>query len=342
MSEQIYHNAELEHYYNYDQLFFRSCGVALGKVMSKTIRWINYFEDKKIRVLCPFYYQYLQENFVIDTFVDDILGERIELDTTQRPRGIIRMTNFSPVSTEFANPNQYLSQKVNVNNNLRNIISKVRAIPININYDIEIHVASQGDVEKAYKKILYSLHNWKFFRFDYFGLPIDANFELPDGSSIENIAPDSIDFNQTDRFPTIKYSLEVRTYFPIFKVDSDDLQVCDNDDELNWDLIDVPKPELDYIETVKKYKNITEDKEKIDSVLKPDSNGQIGGSLEEIEEVLAGPNKNISWDEAFISRVFWKSYIYESSKRDNSSSTRTNVGENDFYKDLTNKMKKRP
>lgn len=303
---QIYHNAEIDQTYNYDDLFIRIVSVALGKTLSKSIRYINHFSDKKIRVVIPFYYGFIQENFLIDTFVDDILGKRIELDTTQRPRGIIRLKNWSPVSTEFSNPNQYLSQKTNINNELRTIISKVRAIPVNISYDIEVLLATQGDAEKVMQKIFNSFFNWQFFRIEYFGLNIDAVFTLPDDANIE-ISPDNVDFNQNDRYTKVTYSLNIRTYYPSFKVDVDDLQVCDNDDEIDWDKLDVPKPEEDYINMVKKYHD----------------------------------DKGVDWNQSFVNRVFWKGYLYESNKRNNEIYNKP-VSENNKEKDIKRKSQKRP
>lgn len=310
MSDKIYHNGEIDHVYNYDNLFIRTVSVALGRTLSKSIRWINHFEDHKHRVIVPFYFGYIQENFLIDTFVDDILGRRVEVDTTKRPRGVIRLKNWAPVSSEFANPNQYLAQKAHVNNEIRSIVSKVRAIPVTISYDIDIFLATQGDAEKCMQKIMNQFFNWKFFRFEYFGLTIDANFILPDNATID-ISPDKVDFSQDDRYTKVSYTLEVKSYYPSFKVDVDDLQVCDNDDEIDWDFLDVPKPTEDYIEMIKKYHDYT---------------GEYG----------------VNWNEAFVNRVFWKGYLYETRQREDGEIERTNLGKNNIDDDLAAKQRKRP
>lgn len=312
MSDKIYHNGEIGEEYNYSELFVRNVSVALGRTLSKHIRWINHFEDKKMRVLVPFYYGFIQESFMIDTFVDDILGKRIELDTTKRPRGILRLRNWSPISSEFANPNQYLTQKANINSDIRNIISKVRAIPIQINYDVEILLSSQADVEKCMQKIMNSLFNYKFMRIEYYGLQIDCNFEMPDDTTIE-ISPDSVDFGQDDRFPKISFSLTVKSYYPSFKVDVDDLQVCDNDDDVDWELLDLPKPTEDYIDMVRKYHN------------------------------RISNESNVRWDETFVSRVFWKAYLYEAKRRENGEEPIIKpIGKNNKEEDIAKKSRKRP
>jgi len=337
MSEQIYHNGEIDHDYNYDNLFIRNVSVALGKTLTKTIRWINYFEDKKVRVLCPFYYQFIQENFVLDTFVDDIYGKRIQLDTTQRPRGILRLKNWSPVSSEIANPNQYLSSKLNINRELRNIVSKVRAVPVNINYDVEILLATQGDAEKANQKLLDALFNWKFFRLEYYGLHIDAMFELPDDKTIE-ISPDEVGFDQIERYPKITFSLDVRSYYPIFKINLDDLQVCSNDNNIDWERIGVPKPENDFISTIEKYKNIV-DPDELDP-LNSNENGEINGTIEDVQRAL-GTSRSVNWNESFVKKVFWKNYIYETKKREDGNHG-INLGSNNLKDNIDKKNKKKP
>jgi hypothetical protein len=316
MANQIFHNGEIDHVYNYDNLFIRTVSVALGRTMSKAVRWINHFEDHKHRVVVPFYYAYIQENFVIDTFVDDILGRRIELDTTVRPRGVIRLKNWAPVSNEFANPNQYLTQKGHVNDDIRSIVSKVRAIPMTINYDVEIFLATQGDAEKCMQKVLNTLFNYKFFRLEYFGLTIDAMFTLPDSATID-ISPDKVDFNQDDRYTKVTYSLDVKSYYPSFKVDIDDLQVCVNDNEIDWDFLGVPQPSEDYIETIQKYRG-------------------TGG-----ESALAN-EFGINWNEAFVNRVFWKAYLYETKQREDGTTERINLGKNNIEDDIENKQRRRP
>lgn len=267
---------------NYDNVFVRMVTISLAKTLNKTVRWINRFEENpnsdikgsKIRVVVPFYLSLVgDENFLLDAFVDDIKDQRVDLNTDQIPRGIITFKGGSPVSSEFANPNQYLSSENIINGEMRKILSKLKPVPVNLNYDIEIIVANELDANKCWEKIIDSLFNYKFFRFDYFGLNIDAFFTLPDDISIDILREESMD---NDRFEKIRFSLIVKTYKPTFLINPDDLEVCDNDDEIDWERLNIPRPTLDYCNTVKKYR-----------------------------ENLGEKNPNCS-----INRVFWKSYLY--------------------------------
>jgi len=222
----------IDNAYNYDDQFFRMVGVSLAKTLSKGIRWINRFQDKKIRVLVPFYMSMAgDERFVLDAFADDVVDSRVELNTDQIPRGVISMTSLATIGDEFANPNQFLSKEVKIDNNIRKIFSKVKAIPINITYDISIVVDTEIDAYRVSEKILKVLFNYMFFSLDYFGMKIDAVLSLPDEKEIEMNREQKLD---TDNKKYVNFSLVVKTYYPDFFVDTDDYESCDNDDDINW------------------------------------------------------------------------------------------------------------
>lgn len=285
----------IDYTFDYDNQFFRMVTVALAKTLTKQIRWINYFEPKndkdtgRIRVVIPFYTSLTgDERFCIDSFVDDIVDKRVTLNTDQYQRGIITWTGFASRSDEFANPNQYLSQKANINGELRRIISKVKAVPVSVNYDVEIQLATVNEIDKCSQKLMNVFYNYMFFNIDYYGLKIDAIITLPDDKTIEIVREISMD---SERKKTLKFSLEVKTYYPIFKIGVDDLIPCDNDDQLDWDYIGLPKPTNNFIETLKNYnKNFGQETVSND-----------GSILEGISE---------------IKRVYWNAYFHEISRQE--------------------------
>lgn len=237
----------LDNIYNFDDVWIRNVSVSLCKSLTKNIRWINRFseggennEGLKRRVLCPFYLSIPgDERFVLDAWVDDIRGERVELNTDQLPRAVVTFNSASPVSSEFANPNQYLSQQSHINSDIRNIVSKVKAVPMNLNYTVEMRLTSERDSYMALQKLLDTIYNYMFFRLDYYGLNIDAVMLLPDDESIE--IPREIDMT-TETTSVLKFNLNVKSYYPIFKINIDDLEVCDNDDDLDWDRLYKKRP----------------------------------------------------------------------------------------------------
>lgn len=258
--------------YNFDDNFFRMVGAALVKTLHTSITWINYFHDKKMRVVVPFYLSIPgSEKYLLDAFVDDIVDSRVELNTDQIPRGIVTFNSFSSDITQFANPNEYLVNKREVNGEMKSFLQKTKAVPVKINYEVDIVLNSEMDVLKCSEKLLNTLFNYMFFNIDYFGMKIDAVFGLPDDKDVEIDREQSLD---SDVKKHIKFQLTVETYYPIFMIekdryiDIDDFIICDNDDELDWDRLYKKRPDemsVDDISTVRRvyWKNYIWDYDKL-------------------------------------------------------------------------------
>lgn len=267
--------------YNFDDNFFRMVSISLVKTLHNTLSWINVFTDKKIRVVVPFYLSVAgQDRFVLDAFVDDIPDARIELNTDQIPRGVVTLSSFSSDTSQFANPNEYIRNKRVINGKMKTLIQKTKAVPVSLNYDIDIVLNSEIDVFKCSEKILNMLFNYMFFNIDYFGIKIDAVFSLPDDKEIQIEREVTMD---SDPKKHIKFSLKVDSYYPIFLIekdkfiDIDDFTICDNDDEIDWNRMYKQKPaeidsqDLNHIRSVYWKLNILE-KNEIISTKTLDSN----------------------------------------------------------------------
>jgi len=227
--------------YNYDDNFVRMSTIGLCKVLGTKIRWINRWSDgKKIRVLIPFYTSFAgQERFMLDAFVDDIASTRVELNTDQKQRGVITFKGGSQRDDEFANPNQYLSKETKLNDEFKTIVSRTKAVPVTLAYDIQIRLDNEWEASTCYTKILDMFYNYRFFNISYFGMKIDAFFRLPADSGID--IPREINLG-SDNTITIKFSLEVQTYYPVFTLLSDDYEICDNDANIDWEFLGIPRP----------------------------------------------------------------------------------------------------
>ncbi len=212
--------------FNYDNVYFRMCLVALAKTLNKSIRWINYFSGEKKCVSIPFNYRMFgQERFLLDSYLDDITDKRVELNTDIIPRGIISLTSINSASDEFANPNIYIPKDCKIKGEWKRILTKVKAIPIQLSFEVEIILDNVRDVWLCSEKLL-KFFNYFFFNMDYFGLKIDLVLQLPDDKSIE--IPTEGDFT-SDKKKIIKFPLVVKTYYPLWTVDTDDIE-CNNEE----------------------------------------------------------------------------------------------------------------
>jgi hypothetical protein len=132
-------------------------------------------------------------------------------------------------------------------------LQKTKGIPIKMNYDIDIVLKSEIDILKASEKIIWMLFNYYFYNIDYHGLKIDAAFNLPDEKTIEIIRDITLD---TENKKHIKFSLIVNTYYPSFFEDTDDYEICDNDDEIDWNRMCKTKPSLKNISELSKIRQV--------------------------------------------------------------------------------------
>lgn len=215
------------HQFNYDNVYFRMVIVALAKTLNKSIRWINYFSDEKRCVTVAITNRMLgKERFLLDSFVDDITDTRVEGNTDMIPRGIISLTSFAPVGDEFSNPNIYIPKQTKIHNELKRIITKVKAVPMKFNFDVEIRLDDARDVYVCSEKINNLFFNYYFFSMDYYGLNIPLVLELPDDKTVE--LPTEADMS-SDKTVSIKFPLSVRGNYPIWKVDTDNIE-CYNEE----------------------------------------------------------------------------------------------------------------
>ena len=205
--------------FNMEDVFFRDLTVCVLDTLEGQIRWINRFSSGDVRVEVPFYYSLTgDERFLLDSFQDDIVSENrfIELNTDIIPRGHITMTGFNINSDEFSNPNVWLRMVVENEVEIRKILAKVRAVPITVNYDLEILLSSEVDTFKCSQAIMDTLWLYKFMYFEHNFMNIDAVILMPDSNSIEIAREKNM---SSDNNIKMTVSFEVQTYYPAFRKD---------------------------------------------------------------------------------------------------------------------------
>ncbi len=106
-----------------------------------------------------------------------------------------------------------------------------------------IKLDNEWVVNTCYTKILDVLYNYRFFYIEYFGIKIDAHFKLPSDTGIE--IPREINLG-TDNIMTIKFSLDVSNhYHPVFNVMTEDYEICDNDDQIDCDFLQIYQNQME-------------------------------------------------------------------------------------------------
>lgn len=205
--------------FNFEDVFFRDLTVCVLDTLEGQIKWTNRFTSGDIFVQVPIYYSLTgDERFLLDSFSDDIVSENrfVELNTDLIPRGHLTMTGFNIKSDEFANPNVWLRMVVENETEIRKVLGKVRAVPITVNYDLEITLSSEIDTFKCSQAILDTLWIYKFMYFEHNFMNIDAVMLMPDSNSIEMSREKNL---TSDNNIKLKCSFTVETYYPAFRRD---------------------------------------------------------------------------------------------------------------------------
>jgi hypothetical protein len=205
--------------FNFEDVFFRDLTVCVLDTLEGQVKWINRFSTGDVFVQVPFYYSLTgDERFLLDSFADDIVSENrfVELNTDMIPRGHLTMTGFNIKSDEFANPNVWLRMVVENEVEIRKVIAKVRAVPITVNYDLEILLSSEIDTFKCSQAIMDTLWLYKFMYFEYNFMNIDAVILMPDSNQIEMSREKNL---TSDNNIKMNVSFTVETYYPAFRSD---------------------------------------------------------------------------------------------------------------------------
>lgn len=202
--------------YNFDDVYFRDLTVCLLANLENKIKWTNVFESGPKDVDCKIYYSLTGgEDYLMDSFVDDIASNerKVELNTDTYPRGHVTLTGMRVKGEEFSNPNVWLRMVIENQEEIKNILSRVRALPITAQYELTILVNSEIDIFKASQSIMNTLWAYKYMYFEHNFMNIDAVLVVPDDQQIE-ISRDH-DLSSTDE-KKLTIQFEVQSYYPAF------------------------------------------------------------------------------------------------------------------------------
>jgi len=154
------------------------------------------------------------DDYLLDSFQDDIVGEarKLDMNTDIIPRAHVTLNNWSISGSEFTNPNVWLRQVVEDKEEIRKVLTKVRAMPIKANFSTTILLNSELDTFKASEAVMTALMFYKHMFFEYNFMYIDAVATFPEDSNIEIVR----DFSMGGENELIKmeFNFDVQTTYP--------------------------------------------------------------------------------------------------------------------------------
>ncbi len=209
--------------FNFDDVYFRDLTVCLLDLLEGKLKWTNRFSDGDRQVEVPMYYSLTgDERYLLDSFSDDVVSNNrlVETNTDIIPRGHINLKSWSIKSDDFTNPNVWLKTIVENESEIKTMLSKVRAIPIQASYDLSIKLKSEIDVFKCSQAIMNTLWLYRYMYFEYNYMNIDAIVIVPDTEQVTISREKNLTSDNTIK---IDVTLEVHSYYPAFMEDPKDM-----------------------------------------------------------------------------------------------------------------------
>lgn len=207
--------------FNFEDVFFRDLTLCVLDTLEGEINWVNKFSSGDIKVSVPFYYSMTgDDRFLLDSFSDDVVSNNryVELNTDKIPRGHLTLTSFDIRAEEFANPNVWLRMVIEKDDEIRKMLTKVRAVPVSVKYDLSILLSSEIDIFKCSQAIMDTLWVYRFMYFEHNFMNIDAVMLIPDTNQVEIVRERNLTSDNTIK---LTVSFEVQTYYPAYRKDPD-------------------------------------------------------------------------------------------------------------------------
>lgn len=208
--------------FNFEDVFFRDLTLCVLDTLEGEINWINRFSSGDVQVSVPFYYSMTgDDRFLLDSFSDDVVSNNrfVELNTDKIPRGHLTLMSYDIRSEEFANPNVWLRMVVEKDDEIRKMLTKVRAVPVSVKYDLSILLSSEIDVFKCSQAIMDTLWVYRFMYFEHNFMNIDAVMLIPDTNQVEIQREKNLTSDNTIK---LTVSFEVQTYYPSYRKSPED------------------------------------------------------------------------------------------------------------------------
>ena len=207
-------NNRVENKFNWEDVFLRDLIVSFMDVLNDRIYWVNNWEDESKKIEVPFYYSVTGgDDFLLDSFVDDVPDKRIELNYDKIPRGIVTLTSWKIKSDQLTNPNVRISRFVENNAMLKRVVSKVRALPMNATFEVKIKVSSELDLFKAVQAFWNFIYQYQYFDFEHNFLRINAFLKIPDDNTNTVLREVRMD---SPIYPEQTFTINIETYYPLY------------------------------------------------------------------------------------------------------------------------------
>ena len=206
---------------NYDDSFFRAVSLGLVNQFHRKLKWTYTFDNNVTKeVTVPFYYSLTgSERYLLDTFVDDVPGSRLEGNVDPVPRGVTELNSYTILTNELTNPMSYhFIQQMGEDGISRKIYAPFRWVPYKLTYDMKVILRTELDVWRFNEALTKQIYFYKYFNVQHMGMNITCSLLLPDATNTtinREIGKD------TDSRKIVNFSVDVRAKMPIAPIEAE-------------------------------------------------------------------------------------------------------------------------
>ena len=208
---------------NYDDVFLRSVIVGFLGFLKDKFNYTIYGEEngfQKINV--PISYSLTgQHRYILDAHYDDVPDMRVNSNTDQIPSANFKLDSWNIKNDEFTNPNVWVDVTKELGEEIIEFATQLKAIPIKLNFTLDIILDNEIDLFKIWESYMKTIWIYKYFKFTYHRIPIQAVFNFI-GDTDNEFVRDSNFGDNKDGYKTT-YSFEVHTFFPLFDLNRNDI-----------------------------------------------------------------------------------------------------------------------
>jgi hypothetical protein len=218
--------SKFEKKFNYDDVFLRTLTLGAMAEFYRKVRWINRWTDDKggyreKLITVPVYYGLIgDERFNLDAFVDEIVGNRPDLNIDPKPRAHFVLESSTIKRTEYSNPNVDVEYYKEENGILKKYLGKMRFLPIKATFKIEILLSKEIEVMKCQQSLWDFFFAYKYFYIKQDGIKTECIIDIPDDKQAE--IQREIDGlkgkGDTDKY--IKFQFDIHSYYPIEPIET--------------------------------------------------------------------------------------------------------------------------
>jgi|SRR6478735_3307443 len=207
--------------FNYDDVFLRIKTLGVIEEFYRKVRWINRWDHSEKLVTIPTYYGLIgDDRFLIDLFVDEIVGKRPELNIDPIPRANIVIENTLIKRSEYANPNVNIEYFKEENGILKKYMGKMRFLPVKTTYSMDIILSKEIELMKCQESLWQFFFAYKYFYIKYKNIRIDAILDIPDEKTYEILRDLNTPPAKDDIMKHIKFNFDVHSYYPIEPIET--------------------------------------------------------------------------------------------------------------------------